>query len=219
MASIIRSVWAWLTKNWEPITSVSALIVSAWSSVMAYQGIGLANRGVELAQESQNENYRAAVLARTPVFDVTVGPKSISVKNLGLGPGNIYQINISSGHEFTSKIENSDPKRASEELTTFIKTWLASLKDAPPEFRSKLTFSNVLGLYNVGQENALIRMGDGSDFPEQFFRQAKDLVLNVCFSDLAADTSGSSVTGEPETEDQISCDPARSMVNYNVQRP
>ncbi len=217
MASKIRSLWAWLAKNWEPVTSVSALVISAWSSVLAYQGIVLANRGVEIAQQAQRETNRAAVLARTPLFNIYKDPKSISVKNLGLGPGNIYQINASAG-ALQTIIDNPQPRQAAKELETFLRTWIAGIKDLPPDFKSQIAVANIMGLYNVGQENVLIKMKDGSDLPDQFYNEAKELVLTVCFSDLAADSGGSSTSGETDEEGLLACNAPRSIVNY-VDRP
>lgn len=115
MAFNFHSIWARLANNWEPVTAVSDLIVIAWSIVLAYQGICLANRGAELAQQVKIEAIRSAILSRTPVFSPFLGSKSISVKSLGLGPGNLYQINVSVG-ELQTTIENSDPRQAAEEL-------------------------------------------------------------------------------------------------------
>lgn len=92
--------------------------------------------------------------------------------------------------------------------------WLASIKDVPPDFTAKISVDSILGLYNVGQENVLIRMTDGSDFPAQFYNQAKALTLTVCFSDLAADTSGSATLGETDNVEFLACSAPRSRFNF-----
>lgn len=196
-SSVLSKALRWLGIHWEPITAIAAIVASVWSGYAAWQAVTLAQKGIDLAASSQIESSRSTIISRSPYLDFSSDfrTQSLSIKNIGFGPGRIYFVKL--GYDGLYKeFKHSDN---SNSATGILYDYLIEINYMLGNGRltnKGLDYKSPIRILNSGDSfDLFVRNGDNTDL-KPFIEDAFDKMSGlVCFTDLAGDYRGGEAFG------------------------
>ena len=178
---MIGRMFRWLGQNWEPITALLALAMSALSTYVGIRGINLANAGVELAQQAQAEERRYQTISRLPVlqFNVDYTTGTISLSNNGLGPGVLIAYGVSYDGQTQVFRYDDDIDSSLDRLRSIVQ---AAFKNIP-----KVQTSLPFGVWKADESRAVFSVASDASRSGQLHDALSGLQLAACFMDVTGE--------------------------------
>lgn len=172
-------MFRFLGRNWEPITAILALTMSALSTWMAFTGINLANAGISLTEQAQKEERQFQLLSRIPVLQFTVDypTSTISITNNGLGPAFVYAYAIS--YQGKTEVFRYDDDGVSNERLA------SSIEAAFKSYRVKATLP--LGVMRLDNNMSLISLDRDASLDNTLSDAFSKIGIAACFMDVTGE--------------------------------
>jgi hypothetical protein len=182
-------------RDFEPLITI---IVGLFASVLGFLGIQLGSANLELSQEALRQSRLQSLIERAPSLGTVINAKdkTISVKNNGLGPAQLYQSDLLMGGKvFTIRTGQSleDQERIMIEA---VRKNLSSVHPGLEATRFEYQVPNVI--VQKDEEIILIKFIDDAFTSEEFTAFKNTFTYRFCYQDLLGQFRATASSLPPE---------------------